>query len=160
MALPLEMQYVIDLCAMITGAQSMKVTSHFGDTILRDELTADVAANGVSRWLIPMENDLGDELAESTENLINTIEFNLTTFTKVASETIQKNIEFLKLVYISSEDKLGEPDMPVEWTHPTLGTWLIHRWEPKNKQVAMQAHEWNGFYAVEQLMIISAEKLT
>lgn len=92
MALPLEMQYVIDLCAMITGAQSMKVTSHFGDVILRDELASDVAATGVSRWLIPMEDDLGDELAESTENLINTIEFNLTTFTKVASETIQKTL--------------------------------------------------------------------
>lgn len=160
MPLPAEMQYVIDLCAMVTGAKSQKVRAHFGDTILRPELTADVAADGVSRWLIPMEDDLGDELAESTENLTNTFEFNLTIFTKAASETIQKNIEFLKLVYISSEDKMGEPDMPVEWTHPTLGTWLIHRWEPKDKRVTMQAHEWNGFFAVEQLMIISAEKLT
>ncbi|HRP70305.1 MAG TPA: hypothetical protein PLY93_12285 [Turneriella sp.] len=85
---------------------------HFGDTLEKGEVDEVLKNAPVARWLVPVANDKVDELACSTEGLIQTFRASLVIVAKTASNCTQELIEVLQKVYTTSEDVAGVHDSP------------------------------------------------
>lgn len=158
--MPPEMQIVIDFCAFLTTFHAKPTQSHFGDIIMRPEIDADIAANGVSRWLVPERNEKGDELANATENNVQTFRADLVVIAKLASDCVKEALALLSLVYMSTDGIVGKNPSPVQWVAgPPLGTMDVYRFDPVGDEIVVAAREWNGMFVIEQPVIISAEKI-
>lgn len=159
--MPIEMQIVMDFCEFLTVLHGRPTLAHFGDKILRKEIEDEIAANGIARWLVPEMNDKGDELANATENTVQTFRGDLVIVADKASDCVKENLALLGLVYLSAEGIVGKNAAPVEWdgTGQAIGKMDVYRFEPVGDEIVLAAREWDGKFVVEQPVIISAEKI-
>jgi len=159
--MPIEMQIVIDFCRFLTDVHGKPTLAHFGDKIQRQEIAAEIAASGISRWLVPERNDKGDEIANATENNVQTFRADLVIIGEKASDCVKENLALLGLVYMSTDGIVGKNPAPVQWdgTAQSLGKMDIYRFDPIGDEIILAAVEWDGKFVVEQPVIISAEKI-
>lgn len=156
--MPPEMQIVKDICDFFAAQLAKPLRFHFGDVLLKSEVDSDLSSSQYSRWLVPIMSDKEEEIANATENLIQTFEASLVVVAKRASDCVEELLDILRRVYVSSEGIAGIHDAPVEIVDGTLGTLRLHRFEPANNRIKLSATEWEGNWVIEQDVIISAEK--
>lgn len=158
--MPPEMQIILDFCEFLTQLHSMPTSAHFGDMILRKEVDAAIAATGLAIWIVPEKNDKGDELANATENNVQTFRADIVVMARKASDAVANNLALLALVYMSAEGIVGKNAAPVQWdgTAQNIGIMDVYRLDPLGDEIVLAAREWDGIFVIEQPVIISAEK--
>jgi len=110
---------------------------------------------------VPERNDKGDEIANATENNVQTFRADLVIIGEKASDCVKENLALLGLVYMSTDGIVGKNPAPVQWdgTAQSLGKMDIYRFDPIGDEIILAAVEWDGKFVVEQPVIISAEKI-
>jgi len=147
-----ELDILQKIKAAFATAFSISLRIHYGDEIAVAEAKNALSATvNFDYWLVPDENDKADELASSTEGVIQTFTAQLLIFGRHPDKVVEELYRIFAFIYKTSNLIAGIPDAP-----QLIGDVWFHRFDPRDNRMSMRATANQGVWYVEQPLIISA----